>query len=226
MHRGKSCYDSQSMHEPSSEFVRVASRGRADFIERPARQRWALVLWAAQVLATLIVLLAACSDIESIVFGLPTLTILGLVLAVVVRPLGSWAPMLFALSGPVVGATAALVIAAYEMMPHEAQIPIATMLVIYGFSIAPSAIAASLQIQVWDVPVASRSTVTWRYSLKSLLILTTFVCVVTAILSLALKSAVGFPIVFASYALVAIGLAFLVAWRFASDRRRRLKKQA
>jgi hypothetical protein len=208
------------MHNYSAKLVRLATRGTADSNERPARQIWAFLLWAGQVLTTLTVLLSACLNIESIVFGFPVLTILGLLLALVSRPIASWSAMLFALSAPVVCAIGALAIAAFEMMPDDAQTPIASMLVLYGMLITPVAVAAALRIRDWKVDATSRSSAFWRYSLKSLLILMTAVCVVATVLSLAFKSTLGFPLAFASFGLVAIGLACVVAARFVSDRRR------
>jgi hypothetical protein len=166
----------------------------------------------------------ACINIESIVFGFPALSIVGLVLALVSRVIASWTVMLFALSAPLVCATGALVIATFRMGPDDAAIPIASLLVVYGVLITPLAIVAARRIGAWQIDPASQPAAPWRYSLKALLLLMTAVCIATAIVSFVLKFSLDFPIVFASYGLVTVRLACFIAWRFLATQQRRVRR--
>lgn len=198
----------------------VAPKRSANPDARFARQQWALFLLIAQVLTTVVVIGAACQNVISIVVGFPVLAVVGLALAMVVRPITSWPATSFAISAPVVCAAGALMIALFKLNPDKAHTPIATMLLFYSSIILPVAIAAVVHIRNWQTDVSNASPRPWRYSLKSLMALTTAVCIVTAILSFAVKSRLGFSIAFASFALVTLAIVGLIVWRLVSDRRR------
>jgi ClpX C4-type zinc finger len=185
---------------------------------RSLRQKSAIVLLTAQLLVACIAWLAAWYELESIVGTGPLLTIIGLALAIVVRPLGSWTPVLVGLSAPVVCATGAFAIAIFRLGPGEAQYPILFLLTIYLLVTAPAAIVAFTQILHWPIhPRVSKRTV-WRFSMKSLLIAMTGIAMLTVAITAAVKSLPDFPVVFATYGAVAFVLAGLIVWRFSTHR--------
>lgn len=208
------------MQDRDSQHYASVPHRAAQLGARPARQRWAFGLWIVQVLVTVGVIAVTCFNVESIVVGFPVLTVVGFVLAFVVRPIASWPATAFALSAPVVCAAGALLIALRKLMPPEAQAPVSTLLVFYGLIIAPVAIVAIWHIQEWPARESTAPAQPWQYSLKSLLALMTAACIVTAILSFAIKTRLDFPLVFSSFALITLLLAALIVRRIVAERRK------
>jgi hypothetical protein len=56
--------------------------------------------------------------------------------------------------------------------------------------------------------------------MKSLFVVMTGVCVAAAVLSYLANVALGFPIVFGAFGIIAASIPILIAWRFRADRRR------
>ncbi|HEY3392225.1 MAG TPA: hypothetical protein VGK58_05940 [Lacipirellulaceae bacterium] len=185
---------------------------------RPARQFIAICVWYAQVLAILAMLaMVIFFDIETIVATGPTLTVIGLALALVTRPLVNLHVLLFGISAPLICALGALIIAFFELDPGEAYAPILTILSLYALLILPLALLARRTIREWSV--TSRPRWVLRYNMKSLFAAMTGVCVAATILSYLANVALGFPIVFGAFGVIAAALPFVIAWRFRSDRR-------
>lgn len=154
---------------------------RKDQLSRIARSKWAIGLWAAQVLATIAAILAGAVEIESIIGTGPAMSITGLALAFVARPLRSWRVLLFSLSAPVLCALCAFLIALFRWDPGEAQTPIMVILSIFGLLAIPAAAMSLRSILLWHNLDNSRRPFVWRYSLRSLLVTTTALCVLLAL---------------------------------------------
>src|SRR5688572_20806012 len=99
------------MHDDSVENANHTCRQMAAPRYHHLRRRGAIALWIAQVLATVVGVAACAAEIESILFTGPALALIGLVLALVTRPLRSWSVLLYSLSGPLMSAFCAALIA-------------------------------------------------------------------------------------------------------------------
>jgi hypothetical protein len=193
----------------------------ATFRIRPSRQIWAIVLLAMQCVAAIAAWVAARFTVESIVVTGPLLTIIGLALAVAVRRIDVWMPLLFGLSAPVLSALGALIIAVFHLGPDAAQRPILAILSVYLICLVPVAMVVFYQILQWPVYPFVGAPRAWRYSLKALLVLMTAVCVLTALLAGIAKSiSRDFPLAFGAFGSVTIVLVGLVARQFYVCRRR------
>jgi hypothetical protein len=184
-------------------------------------KRWALGLWSAQVVMTVAAIIAAAIKLETIVGTGPILSVIGLALARATRPLRSWAAQLFALSGPMVSAFCALLIAVLHWGPDVARRPILTIGAIYILLAIPIAWQSLQQVLQWQVDATSREGTLWQFSLKSLLILTTAAGVLLLPARWILKELplANFSIGFGLYAGVTAALAGVALWRFVSRRR-------
>ena len=181
--------------------------------------RWAIGLWYAQSLTTLAMLaMVICFDIETIVVTGPALTAIGLALTLVTRPLASWPVTHFSLSAPLMCAFGALVIAFFELRPGQAYFPILTILTTYTILTSPLALLARRRIRDW--PATPRTRWVLRYNMKSLFVVMTGVSVAAAVLSYLANAALGFPIVFGTFGIIAAALPFIISWQFRADRRR------
>jgi hypothetical protein len=185
---------------------------------RSVRQRFAIGLWYAQVVAIVAMLaMVVFFDVETIVVTGPTLTLIGVALALVARPLVSWTVLLFSLSAPWICALGAFLIAFFELSPDDAYAPILTIILFYALLISPIAILARRTIRAWSAMTRTRWAL--RYNMKSLFVLMTGVCVAAAVLSYLANVALGFPVVFGTFGIIAASIPFLIAWRFRADRR-------
>ena len=138
---------------------------------------WALGLWLAQAVMITVAMIAAAIRLETIVGTGPVLSVIGLALARATRSLRSWAERLFALSGSLISEFCALLIAIFRWGPDQARHPILTIGAIYILLAIPIAWESLRQILQWQIDATSREGTFWRFSLKSLLILTTAACV-------------------------------------------------
>jgi hypothetical protein len=188
-------------------------------------KRFAIVLWAAQVLAAVTMLIATLVEIESILGIGPTLSIIGLALAAVTRRLNSWESIAFGLSGPLVCALGATLIAINRWAPSSAERPIAILLTAYVLAAAPLAALSLRAILRWQVIMLPQQQRVWQYSMKSLMLWMTVACVLVAVgqyvaRRIADNTNRGDGVVFISFALAAIVLSGVVLWRFLAKRRR------
>jgi hypothetical protein len=124
---------------------------------------------------------AATIEIELIVGTGPALTVVGFALALVARPFRSWLIVGFALSGPAICFLCAMIIARFRLDPSDAKEPIPVILGAYVLIALPFGIAALRQLLRGPLERASTEDTGWRFSLKSLLLLTTATCVFIAI---------------------------------------------
>lgn len=182
---------------------------------------WALGLWLAQVVMIVATMIAAAIKLETIVDTGPVLCVIGLALARATRPLRSWAAQLFALSGPTVSALCALLVAVFHWGPDAARRPILAIGAIYLLLAIPIAWGSLQQILQWQVDAESSEGYGWRFSLKSLLILTTAACVLLLPLRWIVKELphADFSVGFGLYAVAATALPGVALWRFVSRRR-------
>src|SRR4051794_13123356 len=145
----------------------------AGYKARPRRQNLATGLFVVQLSLAFIALVVCWFNVESIIVTGPLLVLVGLALAVAVRPLGTWTPLFLGLSGPLVSALIAFLIAAFRLQPQQAEWPVFTIFAIYLVLIVPISVVTFGQIRAWDARL-SRSRA-WRYSIRSLLGLMTVV---------------------------------------------------
>src|SRR5262245_61278938 len=108
------------------------------------------------------------------------LSTVGLLLAAVTSRLDSWALMLFSLLGPVICALGASLIAINGWGPAQAANPIRVLLGIYVLGALPLAVSSLVPILNWEVILLPSQRRVWQYSLKSLFVLMTAVCVLAA----------------------------------------------
>ena len=179
----------------------------------------AIGLWAAQVLTAVAMSIAVWVDVESIVFTGPVLSVVGIALAIFTQRLRSWATLLFSLSGPLICALGAFLIAVFHLGPPEAQAPIAGLMTIYLLTAIPAAVIALREILDWDVDSSRQDRWVWRYSMKSLLVVMTGACVLVAVGQwVAGVPLLDFPIVFGAFACATIALSGAVVWRWRAKR--------
>jgi hypothetical protein len=136
----------------------------------------AISLWALQAAASLIAVIAALTNFESIVVTGPILAITGLLLGTVTNCLGSPLVLIHALSGPHVCSIGALLIAANHWGPQEARWPITAILILYVAISIPIAVFALQRIRRLPSEVPPGQRFKWQFSLKAVLILMTAVC--------------------------------------------------
>jgi hypothetical protein len=142
----------------------------------------AVSLWALQATALFIAVVAALTNFESIVVTGPALSVTGLLLGAVTIRLGSSLVLMHALSGPLVCSIGSLLIAANHWGPREADDPLTSMLVVYAVLTIPIAISALQRIHQIPNDLPPRRRFKWQFSLKSVLILMTAVCMlITAV---------------------------------------------
>lgn len=139
-----------------------------------------LFVWAAQILASVAMLIGAIVNVKSILITGPALAIIGLTLSVISRPLRSWSVLLLGLSAPLICAWCALCIAFFRWTVREASVPIPGMLGCYVVLTAPLALAVFRRLRAWRGSEAGHSAGA-QFSLLSLLVVITGLCVVLAI---------------------------------------------
>jgi hypothetical protein len=185
------------------------------------RQKWAIGLWAVQVLVTIVAVIACAVDVESVVGTLPALSTAGIALALLTRPLGSWKVIVFSLSSPLISALCATLIAGFPLSPRDAQVPITTTLFFYALYSIPAAIVVVPDIVRWSVAPYALARLPRQFSLKSLLILTTGLCIALPALGFVFRNSTHPDyLMFALFTLVTIGLVALAATILIIDRSR------
>jgi hypothetical protein len=184
-------------------------------------RKLAIGFWAAQALAALVMLwTAAAIHLESILWTGPTLTIVGLLHAVVTLSLGSWVTLVAGLSGPLVCAFIAVCIALFNWSPGEAEGPVIVIMSLYTVIFFPvTAITLRPGIK-WDAKSASPAPPVWQFSLKSLLLSMTAICLLIVAAQQVSTALRDDDIIFNGFALVTVALCGLVVWRFVVYRRR------
>jgi hypothetical protein len=180
----------------------------------------AVAAWTGQLLATIAALAAGAATIESILVTGPALTASGMALALLTRSLRSWSVFGYGLSGPLVAALCATLIAVFEWGPSEAEGPILAILFIYAFVSISAGLIIFPQILRWRVPSTSPTASLWQFSLKSLLVLTTAMCVAVPMIR-ALFSDVRRNVIFPIFVVVTMALIGFSLWMFRAGRRLR-----
>ena len=144
------------------------------------------MLCVLQIVLAFVVPAVASVQIESILGTGPALSVVGLMLVIAARPLGSWAVTLFGLSAPLVSAFCACLIAWFDWGPTEAHHPIVTISTLYALLILPLAVLTIRQLWNWSPLKTTSQPFAWQYSLKSMLWTTTLLCVLLVFTKLAM----------------------------------------
>jgi hypothetical protein len=179
----------------------------------------AIILWGGELVAALALLIGAAIHIESILVLGPLLAIIGLMLGLLTPRLQSWPALVFASSGPIVTAIVALMIAVFELQPPEAQTPVVAVL--FGYLLFMLPLAGFTLIKIYRCESTTFNLApSWQFSLKTLLIVMTGVCLVAASANLLADAMyLGDRTVFGGYAMVAFALSAAVVWRFIAMRK-------
>jgi hypothetical protein len=185
------------------------------------RQKLALVAWAAYVLATIVAVAACAAEVESIVVTFPVLAINGLALVLLARPLYSWPLLAFGIAGPLVSVISAGLIIMFQWRPGQASGPVLAILCIYASLAFPAALFALRELLNWSDAPAPWWPVSMQFSLKSLLVLTTALCVVVPLVRFVIvnRSHSDF-IIFGLFILITISFVGVAIYVFLYDRRR------
>jgi uncharacterized membrane protein len=187
-------------------------------------RKLAIALWTAQVLAAVVMFVAAVIEIESIMGTGPALSIIGLMLAAVTWRLNSWEPMAFGVSGPLVCAVGALLIAVNHWNPDKAAGPIPMLFAAYLLAATPLAYLSLRAIWRWQMIMLPQQRRTWQFSMKALMIWMTAVCVLAALGPFVARRLDENPLqgegyIFVTFATGAIILSGAVLWRYFAKRR-------
>jgi hypothetical protein len=186
------------------------------------RQKWALAAWTIQLALTIVAVAACAVRVESILGTLPALSINGLALVLLARPLCSWRVLAYGLSGPLVSVLCAALIFAFQWSPRQGAAPVLTILLAYATAAAVSAFLVLPEVLHWSSAPPIWPRFPWQYSLKSLLWLTTAVCILAAILRvLFIRAMLGGFIIFGLFVVVTSSLAAVPVYLFLADCRRR-----
>ena len=177
-------------------------------------KKFATSLWIAQVLAAITMLIAAGVETESIVATGPTLTVIGLLLGLSTRALQSKSALAFALSGPLVCAFIALLIAVFRWGPRQGHTPTLIVLITYVILIAPLAIISWREIWRWNTMAKEGPTHAFQFRLKTLLITMTATCILIAAAKFLADYVRGERLGFGSFTLIVLVLNGLVMWRY------------
>ncbi len=185
---------------------------------RSVRRDLATGLYAVQVVLTLAAPIAACVQTESIIATGPAASIFGLGLAVVTRPLRSWAVTLFGISASLMSALCAALIAMFDWGPEVARAPVITILATYTLLVIPLAVKAWRQLWNWQPDESSQRPLVLRYSLKSMLWATSALCVLLVVVRLAVDYVkISAPFGFGLYALISVAIIGIVTVYFMAD---------
>jgi hypothetical protein len=177
-----------------------------------ARRGSAIGLWAAQVLLTVAAVAACAAEIESILFTGPALALVGVILA-------SWSVVAYSLSGPLLSAFCATLIVVFRWGPNEAEHPILAILFVYAFLSIPTALFVFPEILQWST-WPPRSPFSWRYSLRTLLVITTVLCVaVPALRFLFINVRRNDAIIFSLFVLLTMSMVGFSLFMFVAGRR-------
>jgi hypothetical protein len=164
-------------------------------------------------------LVAAAIEVETIIWSGPILTISGLVNAIIARSSASWTKLFLGLSGPLVCALIAVCIAVFNWNPNDAEKPTIVIMTLYLFVFLPVSVVALRQ--EFNVHADADGAVPrLQFSMKSLLIAVTAICLVIAVVRFLLGSLRADDLIFQTYAFVVVTLSAAVIWRFAAYRRR------
>jgi GNAT superfamily N-acetyltransferase len=149
---------------------------------RPFRQNVALGSWAAQLLAVIVVAIASF-ETESILTVWPALAVLGYTHAAITWPLRSWRTLMFGLSAPILTAVGALLLALiHDKLVSQYAAVLFLMVLIVGYAglyAARRARPVLREILAWQLPECSHHKA-WQFSLKSLLVATSVLAVLSA----------------------------------------------
>ena len=146
------------------------------WIQFPVRQKIAIALWFAEIIAFVLMLIALFQEVKSILYIGPIFAVVGYAFALAGWPLHSWRVLSFGLLAPLMIASASSVFILIPYGPHAIQQLLALLLLIGGLAFLPLAAAVfhritsppdALGVNRWLLAVP------WQFSLKSLLAMTT-----------------------------------------------------
>jgi len=181
-----------------------------------------LTAWVVQLIATVGMLLAAFIEIEWIMAAGPLLSISGLLMAISARRCQSVVVLSYGLSGPMMCALCATLIAVNSWGPEESRLPIGAIIIVYAILAVPLAIVAFLRIRRPPGESTGSPPRVWQFSLRSMLVLMTVVCVLIVVAQFFIRNVSrDESYLFGSYALAWFVLSAIVAWRFFAMNMRR-----
>ena len=185
--------------------------------QRRTRRNIALTLCVIQIVLAFVLPAAASVQIESILGTGPALSVVGLMLAIAARPLGSRAVTLFALSAPLVSELGASLIAWFDWGPRQAHYPIVFISTFYAVLVLPLAALTLRLLWIWPPNESQSQPLVWQYSLRSMLWTTTALCILLVLTKLAvtyerISASIGFGI-FAIVTIVLITAVSIVSMR-------------
>jgi hypothetical protein len=175
----------------------------------------AIALCVIQILAAIAMLIAAIVEIETILFVGPILSVIGLLHGFITRGFRSWSTLLFALSAPLVCGLIAMLIAACRWNPTEAHDPVVTITSVYLIFTAPLAALVLRRTRRLDTLPLSLTPAPWQFSLRSLLVLMTVVCILMVAGKILIDAMLqGDRLIFSGFALLVVALSGVVLWLF------------
>ena len=207
----------RSLHERTR---RETGKTQLPRISPTRRRKLALGAWGAQVLTTIVAVVLCALDVETIIGTGPALTLSGLALVVLARPLRSARVLTYGLSGPLVCALGATLIAGFQWGPRDAATPILAILIVYACVSIPAALLAIRDLLPWQPAPEVRRPIPLQFSLRSLLLVTTALCVLITLFRFIFGSASEEPIIFGTFVVVTICLVGVTLFLFVVDRHR------
>lgn len=173
----------------------------------------AVTLWMFQLIAALVMLVAAAIKTESILITGPALSLIGLLLGLATCALQSPAALAFALSAPLVCGLILFLIAAFRWGAREAYLPTVLVLSTYMLLMAPFAIVSGDRLWRWKT-VTGKPPRGFQFGLRTLLIAITACCLLIPIVTYLLKNMRGESFVFRGFTILVVTLSGLVVWRY------------
>jgi hypothetical protein len=186
------------------------------------RRKWAIAAWGLQFLTTVAAVVACAAEVHTVLATGPALTLSGLALVTLARPACSARQFAYGVSAPSVCAFGAALIVLFKWGPAEAATPILAILSIYALVSLPVALLVLPELLRWQPSPTTGGPFSWQFSLRSLLAVTTALCVVITIIRLlfAIPSR-GEPLFFGGFVAVTLILTAILLLVFLADRRKR-----
>jgi hypothetical protein len=185
------------------------------------RRKWAIAAWGLQFLATVVAVVACAVEVHTVLATGPALTLSGLAFVTLARPACSARVFAYGASAPFVCAFGAALIVLFKWGPAEAAAPILAVLSIYAFVSLPVALFVLPELLRWQPAPTTGGPFSWQFSLRSLLAVTTALClVITIIRMLFANSSRGEPLFFGVFVAVTLILTAILLFVFLADRRK------
>lgn len=169
----------------------------------------------------IVMVVGASVDVPSILVAGPLFSLIGLLLALLARPLRAWSVLAFGLSAPLICVICAMCIVVFRWNPAAARIPVPALLGALMILSAPlAAIAFKRLYAASSTTELAPSGV--QFSLRLLLVVVTGLCILLVI-GKTITSAAANPdqTIFTIFAVVTFGAVVVVAALFVNTKRAR-----